>query len=74
MPSQSPRRRDNKTAIQSLLGVLCVAAWMLVDQIAAEDASIGRSFLAALPCLVAFEAGVFSRYLPGITWIAKRIK
>ena len=77
--SESPMsRRSNKRnlaniAIQSLLGVVFFAIWVLVGVwLNGED--LVRVVAGALPYIIMFEFGVLSRYVPGVKSVAKRLE
>ncbi len=72
-PSSS-KRRNATVILQALLGVAAVIAWVLIDGLAISDASLIQGSFSVLPLFVAYELGVFSRFIPGLDWLAKRVK
>ena len=72
--STSARRRSSQVIVQTMIGIFALLAWLLIDALTMSDTTLGQSLMTALPFFVAFELGVLSRYLPGLQWIAKRIK
>ena len=72
--TSSSKHRTASVVLQALLGVAALIAWVLIDGLAVNEQELGQSSVSALPILFAYEIGVFSRFLPGLDWIAKRIK
>jgi hypothetical protein len=72
--SSSTRRRNVTVSLQALLGVAALIAWVLIDGLAISDASLIQGSFSVLPMFIAYELGVFSRFIPGLDWVAKRIK
>jgi len=73
VPSSRSTRRAATVTLQSLVGGFFWAAWVLLSLMLFDDELI-RVATASLPYFVAFELGVFSRYLPGLRSAAKRFE
>jgi hypothetical protein len=73
MTTTQSGRRENKAAIQAILGVIGIGIWIVFDGALYPDGSIAESMVTALPMFIAYEVGVFSRFIPGLDWLAKRL-
>jgi hypothetical protein len=73
VPSSRSTRRAATVTLQSLAGSVVWAAWVLLSHLLFDDDPI-RVAVASLPYLVAYELGVFSRYLPGLKSASKRFE
>ena len=71
--SSSTKRRNASVILQALIGVAALFAWMLIDGLAISDASLVQGSVSAIPVFIAYELGVFSRFIPGLDWMAKRM-
>ena len=73
MPSSRSGRRAATIAIQTAMGALFLAGWALLSMLLFDEDLI-RVVAANLPYFIAFELGIFSRYVPGLRTIAKRFE
>jgi hypothetical protein len=73
MPSSRSTRRAATVTIQTTVGGFFWLAWVLLSLMLFEDDLI-RVLSTTLPYFVAYELGVFSRYLPGMKSAAKRLE
>lgn len=73
MPSSRTTRRAATVTLQSIVGGFFWLAWVVLGVMLFDDDPI-RLAATSLPYLVAFELGVFSRYLPGMRSAAKRFE
>lgn len=72
--SPSSQRRNRGVILQALIGVAALVAWLLIDGLAVNDTTLVQGSFSILPLFIAYELGVFSRFIPGLDWVAKRIK
>ena len=59
--------------MQSMLGGLFLAAWALLSNML-FDQDLIHVMATNLPYLVVYELGIFSRYIPGLKTVAKRLE
>ena len=73
MPSSRSNRRAAIVAMQSMVGILVLAGWVILSQMLFEDDMI-HVLSGALPYFLTYELGIFSRYLPGLSTFARRFE
>ena len=73
MPSSRSTRRAATVTIQTAVGGFFWLAWVVLSQMLFENDLI-HVVAATLPYFIAYELGVFSRYLPGMKTAAKRLE
>lgn len=72
MTSPMKPRRDTKTIILAVFGLIGIAAWIVFDGALYPDGSIAESMITGLPVFLAYQVGVLARHLPGLDWLCNR--
>lgn len=73
MANTRSSRRESVVLLQTIIGAVVCLGWMLVGMIVFED-DLLSSVSKVAPLFVVYELGVLSRYIPGLTDYAKRLR
>lgn len=73
MNSSKSSRRESIILLQTVIGAVVCIGWMIVGMIAFED-DLLTAVSKVAPFFVVYEFGVLSRYIPGLSDYAKRLR
>lgn len=70
--SRSSERRQSYIVIQTVIGLVVAATWLLVGLWVMEEELLPAALKVA-PLFVIYELGVLSRYAPGVRQVARNL-